>query len=65
LDSPPIVLAEALLEAGWTLADLEAWYVALVEAYLAAGGWHSVPAALPVEDGEWELIVLPARRHGR
>ena len=60
LDTPPAMLADALLEAGWTLADLEAWYLALVLAFLEGGGWHTVPEGLAVE--QWELL-LPGEPH--
>jgi hypothetical protein len=63
LDTPPIILADWLNEYGWTLADLEAWYVALVVAFLQAGGWHTVPDGLVLD--EWELLLPGNCQNGR
>ena len=60
LDTPPALLADALLEAGWTLADLEAGYCAVVLCFLSAGGWETAPAGVVLD--EWEM-VLPTERH--
>jgi hypothetical protein len=60
MDSPPAILADWLVDHGWTLADLEQWHAAVVAAFLNAGGWETVPAGLVLE--EWEL-VLPSDRH--
>jgi hypothetical protein len=50
MDTPAPLLADWLNEHGWTLEDLEAWYIAVVLAFLEAGGWHTVPEGLLVDD---------------
>jgi hypothetical protein len=61
LDTPAPILGDWLNESGWTQADLEQWYLALVLAFLEADGWHTAPDALPVEDSStgpsWEFEV--------
>jgi hypothetical protein len=60
MSTPAPAIGDWLVDAGWTLADLEAWYLALVLAFLEAGGWHTVPAGVVLE--QWEM-VLPDSPH--
>jgi hypothetical protein len=60
MDTPPGILADWLNEHGWTFADLQSWYLAVLWAFLAGGGRATVPEAVLVEDGtmlagEWEF----------
>jgi hypothetical protein len=50
LDTPPGILAAWLNEHGWTFADLQSWYLAVLLAFLEGGGWATVPEAVLVED---------------
>jgi hypothetical protein len=65
-DTVPLIWADWLCDFGWTLADLEYWYVALLPAFLEAGGWESVLAALVLEEDSlsaaaWEFDLLNDR----
>jgi hypothetical protein len=59
LDTPPGILADWMNEHGWTFADLQSWYLAVLLAFLEGGGWHTVPEAVPMEDAStdpsWEF----------
>jgi hypothetical protein len=56
-DTPPVLLADALLEAGWTIQDLLHWQQLLLVCFLEAGGWDQLDEAVPVADS-WELVLL-------
>ena len=63
LDTPAPILADWLNEHGWSYDDLQRWFDAVVLAYLSAGGWHTVPAGLVLE--QWELVLPGERQEGR
>jgi hypothetical protein len=56
-DTPPEVLADALLERSWTVEDVLHAQQALLVAFLVAGGWDMLPEGIVAADErEWEFI---------